>query len=324
MDSQPMSLPAAPQGIISRTTAGQRRQAFRTALRSGEAIVLPGVTDALTARLVDRAGFGAVYATGAGISNAQFGLADLGLISQTEMLEQARRIVDATDLPVVVDADTGYGGPLSAMRTTHQLIGAGAAGLQLEDQMMPKRCGHFDGQQLEDTAVMVSKLQAACAVRDADANGDERIVIIARTDARSVSGLDDALRRGHAFLEAGADVLFIEAPRTAEEMERIGREFTGVPLVANIVEGGKTPPLDLVELHTLGFTVVLYANFLMRAMAKAGIDALAHLYAHGTSAAFTDHLLSWSDRQDLFGLPAFDALTTEFNTRADAWRQRHD
>lgn len=262
--------------------------------------MLPGASDAAGAILVERAGLLAVYATGAGISNAQFGLPDIGLVSQSEILQQVSRMVQATNLPVVVDADTGYGGIPSVIRTVQLLEQAGASGLQLEDQVMPKRCGHFEGHRLVDSAEMQAKIAAAVEART-----DPDLVVIARTDARGVYGLDEALRRGHAFLEAGADALFVEAPRSLDELSVIGREFAGVPLVANVVEGGKTPASSVDALHELGFTIILFANFLMRSMLLAGQQALAHLAAAGETDSYADRLLSWEDRQAMFRLAEF-------------------
>jgi 2-methylisocitrate lyase-like PEP mutase family enzyme len=288
-------------------TAAERRVDLSARLASGAPLVLPGASDAAGAMLVDRAGFGACYATGAGISNAQFGLPDIGLVSQTEILQQLQRMFAATRIPLIVDADTGYGGVPSVIRTVQLFELAGASGLQLEDQVMPKRCGHFDGHTLVDSREMQAKVAAAVAART-----DPNLVIVARTDARGVFGLDEALRRGHAYLDAGADALFLEAPRSPEEMERIGREFAGVPLVANIVEGGKTPAIPVAELAAMGFTIVLFANFLMRAMLRAGQDALAHLAAEGETDSYADRLLSWSDRQEMFRLGEFGAAEDAF------------
>lgn len=301
-----------PYGIGPGRSAQERRAALREALKAREPLIVPGVTDALGARLVERAGFAATYATGAGIANVQFGLADIGLVSLGELVGQASRVIDATGLPVIVDADTGFGSALSVMRTTHLLETAGAAGIQLEDQKMPKRCGHFDGHELVDAGEMVAKVTAATRARTA-ADG---LVIIARTDARGVLGLDEALRRGYAYLEAGADVLFIEAPRTEEELARIGAEFDGVPLVANIVEGGRTPQLPAGELHKLGFTMILFANFLMRAMAKAGQEALAHLRDSGNTRDYSERTMAWADRQTLFALAELDALDGDLAAKA--------
>lgn len=299
-----------PHGLGPGIPAVRRRDRLRRLLTGPGPLVLPGVSDALGARLVERSGFDAVYATGAGIANVQFGVADVGLIDLGSVTDQAGRIGDSTDLPLIVDADTGFGGPLSVMRTVHLLQRAGAAGIQIEDQRMPKRCGHFDGHQLIDAGEMVAKIHAA---RRAGADAEDGApVLVARTDARSVLGLDEALRRGHAYLRAGADVLFIEAPRSAEELARIGAEFSGVPLMANIVEGGKTEPLTVAELHGLGFRVMLYANFLMRAMAHAGRAALTYLREHGETNGYSDRILSWEQRQDLFALPELTALDDRY------------
>ena len=301
---------APPHGLAVRVAPEAKRRALRAALDARRPLVLPGASDALGARLIERAGFAAAYATGAGIANAQFGLPDLGLVSLGEVVEQVERIVDATDLPVVVDADTGHGGPLSVMRTVHLLERAGAAGIQLEDQQMPKRCGHFDGHELVTTEEMAAKIHAARAARCG--GGGDATVIVARTDARGVHGLDEALRRGHAYLDAGADALFVEAPRGVDELARIGAEFPGVPLVANIVEGGKTEPLSVAELAELGCSLVLYAHFLMRAMVHAGLRDLAYLAANGETNGFADQIVPWSERQALVGLPEFTALDARF------------
>ena len=288
-------------------SAAERRAALRAHLGSGRPLVLPGASDAAGAMLVERAGFAACYATGAGISNAQFGLPDIGLVSQTEILGQVQRMFAATGVPLVVDTDTGYGNVPSVIRTVQLFEQAGAAALQLEDQSFPKRCGHFDGHTLVESAEMQAKIAAAAAARQ-----DPNLVLVARTDARGVLGLDEAIRRGHAYLEAGADALFVEAPRTLEEMERVAREFAGVPLVANVVEGGKTPASSVADLHAMGFTVLLFANFLMRVMLQAGQQALSHLAEAGETESYADRLLPWHDRQALFRLDEFGALEDSF------------
>ena len=297
-----MSLQAASlTGVGPTPSAHERRLSLRAALSSGETLVLPGATDALGARLVETAGFRAVYATGAGLANAQYGIPDLGLVSLGEVVDHAARLTEATVLPVVVDADTGYGGPLSAMRAVRLLERAGAAGVQLEDQEMPKRCGHFDSHALIPTGHMQTKIAAAVEART-----DEALVIVARTDARSVHDIDEAIARGRAYAAAGADVLFVEAPRTVDELARVGRELGDVaPLVVNVVEGGKTPQLELKEYADLGFRVVLFANYLMRSMMLAGQEALAHLAEHGETASRADRMATWEQRQGLVNLPAF-------------------
>ncbi|MFI0368900.1 oxaloacetate decarboxylase [Actinomadura sp. 1N219] len=295
-------------GVGPGPSARDRRLALRSALAAavpgagGEPLVLPGVTDALGARLAEEAGFAAAYATGAGLANAGYGLPDIGLISQAEVAGHAGRLAEATRVPLVCDADTGYGGPLAAMRTVRLLERAGVAGLQLEDQETPKRCGHFDSHALIPSGHMQTKIAAACAART-----DDALVIIARTDARSVHGIDEAIERGRAYAEAGADVLFVEAPRTVAELARVGRELAGVPLVVNVVEGGKTPQLTVAEYAELGFAVVLFANYLMRSMHFAGREALAHLREHGETASRAGRMVGWAERQNLFNLPRFSA-----------------
>ncbi|WP_121257712.1 isocitrate lyase/PEP mutase family protein [Nocardioides ferulae] len=298
-------------GVGPMPSAHQRRLALRAALAgtaAGGPLVLPGVTDALGARLVEQTGFAAAYATGAGLANAQYGVPDLGLVSLGEVVDHVERLTEATALPVVVDADTGYGGPLSAMRTVRLLERAGAAALQLEDQEMPKRCGHFDDHRLIPTAHMQAKIAAVL-----DARTDDALVLVARTDARSAESLDAAIERGHAYVEAGADVLFVEAPRTVDELARVGRELAGVPLVVNVVEGGKTPQLELKEYADLGFDVVLFANYLMRSMMAAGRDALAHLAATGETASRAGAMATWAERQQLFHLPEFTAAEAHYD-----------
>jgi 2-methylisocitrate lyase-like PEP mutase family enzyme len=291
----------------------QAREELARRLRSRELTVLPGVTDPLTARLAEQAGFPACYATGAGIANVQYGIADVGLLGLDEVVHVVRRLSDAVALPVVVDADTGYGGPLSVMRTVHMLEAAGAAAIQLEDQAMPKRCGHFDRHRLVDSAEMAAKVRAAVAAR-----ADDNTLIIGRTDALGVLGIDEAIRRGHDYLAAGADVLFVEAPHTIGQLERIGREFTGVPLVANMVEGGRTPQLSASELGELGYSVIVFANLLMRIMAKAAQSALSILHDTGDSRSLVNAMLSWSERQQLVELDRFTALERDFDVAADA------
>jgi 2-methylisocitrate lyase-like PEP mutase family enzyme len=288
-------------GVGPGPTASSRRADLRAALAAGT-LVLPGATDAMGVRLAEAAGFAAVYATGAGLANAQYGIPDIGLISATEVAAHVGRLASAAGLPLVVDADTGFGGPLMAMRAARMLERAGAAGLQIEDQEMPKRCGHFDSHTLIPAEHMAHKI---VAVREA--LEDPQTVIIARTDARSVHDIDEAIRRAHLYREAGADVLFVEAPRTVEELALVGRELDGTPLVVNVVEGGKTPQLTLTEYQALGFTVVLFANFLMRAMLHAGAAALAHLNEHGETDSYAAHIATWEERQRLFNLPQFSA-----------------
>lgn len=289
--------------ILPGATPGGRRAGLRALLASDQVVIAPGVTDAAGLRLVEEAGFETAYLTGAGLANAQYGLPDIGLISQREVADHVQRLAGATGLPVIVDADTGYGGPLAVMRTMRMLDAAGAAAVQLEDQVLDKRCGHFDDHRLISAAEMTAKIRAAL-----DAAGDGGPVLVARTDARGVHGLDEAIRRARAYAAAGAEVIFVEAPRGVEEMRAIGRELAGIPLIANIVEGGKTPELGTAELGELGFRVALFANYLMRSMMHAGREALAHLRAEGETRTRADRLLPWAERQRLFGLGAYTEI----------------
>lgn len=305
MSVPPFARAAELLGTASDVTAHDKRVALRSAIAAGT-LVLPGATDAMGARLVERSGFSAGYLTGAGLANATYGVPDIGLISLAEVVTHVDRIANAVRIPLVVDADTGYGNALSVMRTAQMLERAGAAGIQLEDQEMPKRCGHFEHHSLIPGEHMAAKIVAA-----RQALQDDETVIVARTDARSVHGIDEAISRAKLFVEAGADVLFVEAPRTVEELELVGRELAGTPLLVNVVEGGKTPELSLAEYERLGFTVVLFANYLMRSMMSAGRDALAHLAATGETGSRVDRMASWQERQELFNLPVF--------SEAEAW-----
>lgn len=295
-------------GAASDVTAHDKRVALRSAIAGGT-LVLPGVTDAMGARLVEQTGFAAGYLTGAGLANATYGMPDIGLISLAEVAAHVDRVAASARIPLVVDADTGYGNALSVMRTAQMLERSGAAGIQLEDQEMPKRCGHFDHHSLIPGEHMAAKIVAA-----RQALQDDETVIIARTDARSVHGIDEAISRAKVFVEAGADVLFVEAPRTVEELELVGRELAGTPLLVNVVEGGKTPQLSLPEYERLGFTVVLFANYLMRSMMLAGQEALAHLASAGETGSRVKRMATWQQRQELFNLPQFSEAEAWFDT----------
>ncbi len=279
-----------------------RAKAFRTAMTAAEPLLIPGVTSAALARLVERQGFQACYATGAGISNFTYGIPDIGLLGREDMAEAVFRIADATTVPVFADMDNGYGSPISVMRAMYDYERAGIAAVQLEDQTLPKRCGHFEGKSIVPTDAMVSKVRAAVAARTGDT------VVVARTDAIAIEGLDGAIERARAYLRAGADVLFIEAPRSRDELALIGRTFKGVPLLVNIVEGAKTPALPIEEFADLGFSIVLYANTVMRVVLRAAEEALATLRRDGGSTALADRMFDWERRQELVGLDMFNAL----------------
>ncbi len=294
-------LPPLPPGFRADDRPA-RVAALRAAIAADEPLVMPGVANALTALQVEQAGFQAVYLTGAGVSNVEYGVPDIGLIGLTDMAEAIRRIALTTTIPLVVDADTGYGGPLSVWRTVQVYENAGAAALQIEDQEMPKRCGHFDRKKIVSTDEMCAKLEAALQARQHDT------VVIARTDALAVEGLDGALARGRAYADAGADVVFIEAPPTVEDCRTVTETLSDVPLLLNVVEGGKTPELTAEEAGALGYDIVLFANALQRVMAQAATEALAELRAAGTTQGLLDRMLDWKTRQALVGTDRADAL----------------
>jgi len=226
---------------------------FRNLMKKHGIITLPGVYDCLSAKIAESVGFDALFTSGFGIAASGFGLPDYGLISGTEILDTTARICKSVDIPLLADIDTGYGNPLNVIRTVKEITSSGIAGIILEDQKWPKRCGHLEGKEIISLEEHVEKIKAARY-----AAGDTDLVIIARTDSRSVSGLDEAIRRGNSYIEAGADVLFIEAPESVNELKTIASEFRETPLFANMVEGGKTPVLKSEELENMGFKIVVY------------------------------------------------------------------
>jgi 2-methylisocitrate lyase-like PEP mutase family enzyme len=314
MREQPNSLnsglPPADR-LLRRIPAAQRRIALRNRISEPAPLVVPGVTDALGARMVQRTGFEACYATGAGAANVALGLPDIGLLSMNEVVTSAQRLVDSCDLPVIVDADTGYGGPLSVVRTVQLLENAGAAAVQIEDQTMPKSCGHFDKHSLISIPEMQAKVNAAVAARN-----DPNLLIIARTDAAGSEGIHEAINRANSYVEAGADLIFIDAPQAIAHWQLIGERVKGIPLIANMVEGGRSPELSVRQLHEFGFSVIIYANFLMRAMAHAGMLALEHLRTQHETISYATRMLSWEDRQSLVSLTEYQELENYF---VDRW-----
>jgi 2-methylisocitrate lyase-like PEP mutase family enzyme len=269
-------------------------------------LILPGAPDALTARLIETLGFAAVYITGAGVTNARLGVPDLGLITLTELADTVEAVSDAVAIPVVVDADTGFGGPLNVRRTIRMLERRGASAIQLEDQVSPKRCGHFAGTEVIPAAEMVAKLHAAL-----DARADDALLIIARTDARQNLGLEAALERADLYREAGADVIFVEAPESAAELAEIGRRIDA-PLLVNMVEGGATPQLAASELSALGFAIVLYANAALRGAMRGMQVVLEHLKRTGSTDGALEQMVGWEERQALVGKPFFDDLSERY------------
>jgi 2,3-dimethylmalate lyase len=239
-------------------------------------IVAPGAYDGFSARLIEAAGFRAVYMTGAGTAGSHLGQPDLGLTTLTEMATHAAHLASAVSLPLIADADTGYGNVLNVVRTVREYERAGVAGLHIEDQVAPKKCGHIAGKQVIPAREFADKIRAAAEYRT-----DPDLVIIARTDARAIHGLDDAIERAGLYAEAGADVIFVEAPETEAEIERVAREVK-TPLLANMVAGGKTPSLTVSHLERLGFKLVIFPGLCMSAAVTAIEAALRHLKAMGT------------------------------------------
>jgi 2,3-dimethylmalate lyase len=272
---------------------------LRELLAAPEPVLAPGAYDALSARLVERAGFPAVYMTGFGASASLLGRPDVGLLSFAEMAGHARRLAQAVSVPLIADADDGYGNPLNVMRTVREYAAAGVAALHIEDQVAPKRCGHMEGKDVIEAAEMAEKVRAAV-----EARGDGDLLIIARTDARAVEGLDAALERARRYREAGADALFVEAPETEREIEAVAAAFPDVPLVFNWVDGGKTPQLPLERIRELGFALVIYPVTTLFAAAAAVAGVLDRLGEHDVPPfdAFTD----------MIGLPEMRELEARF------------
>ncbi len=271
-----------------------------------EILVIPGVPDPLCAKIAARVGFKAVFLSGYACSAAMLGAPDVGLLTLSEMVDCAWRIADATDLPVFADGDTGHGNVINVARTVKQFEKAGVAAIFFEDQVSPKRCGHMEGKQVVPPEEMVAKIKAAV-----DARSDPDLMIMARTDALAVSGLDEALARMHRYIEAGADMSFIEAPRSVDEMRRAVSEVS-VPSMANMVPGGKSPILPAKELERIGFACVAYPTALTCAMARTADTLLRHLHAAGSTAGLEDCMMQFDEFNELVGLPALRAAEARY------------
>jgi 2-methylisocitrate lyase-like PEP mutase family enzyme len=274
------------------------------------AVSVPGAANALTARLIEELGFEVVYVTGAGVANMLLGAPDIGLTTLTEVANTVSAIADATALPLIVDADTGFGNALNMVRTVRVLERAGAAGVQIEDQVFPKKCGHFDGKDVIPLAEMMQKIKAAV-----DARVDQDIQIIARTDAIAVEGFERALERAHAFIQAGADATFVEAPSSLEQLAQVPSRLR-VPQVANIVFGGRTPDPGREKLAEMGFSIVLYANAALQAALRASHEVLSALRDEGSLASVADKLASFEERQRVVAKHRWDALETRYGESA--------
>jgi 2-methylisocitrate lyase-like PEP mutase family enzyme len=282
---------------------------LRSKLEERRGILVPGAADALAARVIAGLGFEAIYITGAGVTNALLGVPDLGFISLPELAQQTSAIRDAVDLPIIVDADTGFGNALNVRRTVQVLERAGANAIQIEDQVFPKRCGHFSGKQVIPTDEMMAKIRAAV-----DARTSQDFLIVARTDARSEHGFEAAIDRAQKWMEAGADVTFVEAPESLDEVRRIP-SLLRVPQVVNMVPGGKTPLVNATELASMKFAMVLYANAALQGAILGMQAALTELKTRGLLDESGGKIASFAERQRLVQKPLFDDLERKYSTK---------
>lgn len=286
-------------------TFSQRRAALKAALKTG-LVIAPGVFDGISARIADRMGFSALYMTGYGTVASAFGLPDAGIATYTQMEERARMIASLTSTPLIADADTGYGGLLNVQHTVRGYEAAGVCAIQLEDQEFPKKCGHMLGRRVVPMEDMAAKVRVAV-----DSRNDPNFLIIARTDARTTHGLGEALRRAEAYAKAGADLLFIESPESAEEMERIGQSF-GLPLVANMVEGGRTPVLPAAELERIGYRLAIFPSLGFLAATAAMEKAFAGLKEKRSSAEPAVPLYEFQAMSRLMGFGEVSAFDRKY------------
>jgi len=288
---------------VSATVKASTR--LRTLLGAGDVIVAPGVWDGLSSRLVARAGFSAVYATGGGIARSM-GYPDLGLLSLSEIVDRLANIVEHAGVPVIADADTGYGNALNTQRAVREFERAGVAALHLEDQTFPKRCGHYDDKSVISASEMAQKLRAARA-----ATGDADLVLIARTDALAIEGLDAAIARAHVYAAAGADVIFVEAPVSIEQIETIAHRVPQ-PKLINMFQGGKTPLVPVARLKALGYQIVIIPSDMQRAAIRAMDDVLAALARDGSSAALADRMVTFKEREDIVDIAGWLARAAKY------------
>ena len=280
---------------------------LREILKREDTILVPGCYDALSGKILKQAGFPLIYMSGSAVTASLLGKSDVGLLTMSEMVSQARNIVNATNLPLICDADTGYGNPINVMRTVQEFERVGVAGIHLEDQVMPKRCGHFEGKAIVTTEEMIGKIKAAISARE-----DKDFLIIARTDARSVLGLEEAMRRAHVYFETGADMLFIEAPESKEELETIASEFKGVPLMVNMVEGGKTPIVDFSYLKERGFKIVLYPTTSIRIVMEALRAFALYLKEEKGTKGLESEMVSFEMRNQILELNEVEEMERKF------------
>ncbi len=281
-------------------------QQLRYFLARPKILVIPGIYDCLGAKLAEQSGFEVAATSGFGIAASTLGLPDYGFMTATEILYSVGRIAQSVNIPIIADMDTGYGNALNVMRTVKDAVQAGLAGVILEDQEFPKKCGHFEGKRVIPTIEHVNKIKAAVTAR-----GDSGLVIIARTDARAVLGLDEAIHRGRAYIDAGADVLFVEAPQSVEELQAIAAAFPDVPLVANVIEGGKTPQLSAAQLEEMGFKIVFFALSTLLAVTKVMKACLQELKEKGTTTGFTE-MMNFSEFKEIIEVSKYLEMEKQF------------
>ena len=280
---------------------------IRELINRKEILVLPGIYDALTAKIAQKAGFQAILMGGFSISAIRLGQPDVGYLTMSEMVSQIKIISDAAPIPLIADGDTGYGNPLNVIRTVRDYEKAGAAGIILEDQQWPKRCGHMEGKQVIPLEEHIKKIEAAI-----EARSNKNFIIIARTDSLAVLGIEEAVKRGKAYRETGADVVFIEAPKSVEELAFIRKAIKNIPLVANIIEGGKTPYLSARTLERMGYEIMFCGLTAILVIAKAFMDAMTHLKKEGSTEGFLNQMYTFSEFNELIGIKEFSMLEKRF------------
>jgi 2,3-dimethylmalate lyase len=294
--------------MISSTIA-ERRMLFKQRLQQPGIVTAPGCYDAFSAKLAASIGFEALYMSGAGVSAALGGVPDVGLLTMTEMLEQARRIVDVTDIPIISDADTGYGGILNVMRTVRQFESAGVCAIHIEDQQFPKKCGHLEGKRVIAASDMVNHIKATV-----DARTDPNFLIIARTDALAVHGMDDALSRARQYADAGADILFVEAPEGIAQVEEVAKALSLLkPLLLNRGGAEKTPPLSASEAERMGFKIIIFPGDAQKAAGHAMLNIYKGLKKNGNNKGLATPMMSFEDRFEILGMSEVRRLEKKFS-----------
>ncbi len=279
---------------------------LRQLLQNPEILVIPGIYDCLGAKIAQQFGFEALATSGFGIAASTLGLPDYGFLTATEMLYSVGRIAQSVTVPIIADLDTGYGNVLNVIRTVQDAIHLGIAGILLEDQEWPKKCGHFEGKRVISTAEHANKIKAAV-----EARGDHNLVIIGRTDARAILGLEEAINRGKAYFEAGADLIFIEAPQSEEELIQIAERLPDIPLVANIIEGGKTPQLTASDLQSMGYKIVFFPLSGLLTVTQTMINCFHQLKANGTTADLKD-IIDFKEFEKIIEVPKYQQIEQRY------------